>query len=196
MGVDCCMEAVGAVERIGAAGAVERIGADGAVGRIGAVGHIGGLEGMMVVAGTKEVSSLWRRVREGKKFDEPVAVDSELRSEVDSNVYWGDAGCCRHSATAAGLGTGYPGTSAVEGGFRLVSLLAAKLVVDVAAARSLRCREGAVHSVPVDGVESSVNRRSSHLLPFLYVVNRTMKQVGRRVETVNQAAAQLSLYFK
>lgn len=93
-----------------------------------------------------------------------MAVDIELRSEVDSNVYLDVAGCCRLSATAAGLGT-----AAVEGGFRLVSLLAAKLVVDVAAARSLRCMEGAVHSVPVDGVESSVNRRSSHLLPCLYV---------------------------
>ena len=79
----------------------------------------------------------------------------------------GDAGCCRLSATAAGLGT-----AVEEGDLRLVSLLAANLVVDVAAARSLHCMEGAVHAVPVDGVESSANRRNSHLLPFLYVSKR------------------------
>ena len=69
------------------------------------------------------------------------------------------------SATAAG-----PGTAAVEGGFHLVSLDAAKPVVDVAVARSLRCMEGAAHAVLVDGVESSVNRRNSRLLPSLYVI--------------------------
>ena len=71
------------------------------------------------------------------------------------------------SAMAAG-----PGTAAVEGDFHLVFLDAAKLVVDVAVARSLRCMEGAVRFVlvdVVDVVESSVNRRSSHLLPSLYV---------------------------
>ena len=68
------------------------------------------------------------------------------------------------SAMAAG-----PGTAAVEGGFHLVLLDAAKLVVDVAVARSLRCMEGAVHSVLVDGVESSANRRSNRSLPSLYV---------------------------
>lgn len=68
------------------------------------------------------------------------------------------------SATAAG-----PGTAVVEGGFHLVFLDATKLVVDVAVARSLRCMEGAAHSVLVDGVESSANRQSSHLLPSLYV---------------------------
>ena len=49
VGVDCCMEAVGAVERIGAAG------------RIGGLEGTESLEGMMVVAGTIEVSSLRRR---------------------------------------------------------------------------------------------------------------------------------------
>ena len=64
------------------------------------------------------------------------------------------------------------GAAALEGGFRLVFLDAAKVVVDVAVARSLRCMEGAVRFVlvtVVDVVERSVNRRSSHLLPSLYV---------------------------
>ena len=64
------------------------------------------------------------------------------------------------------------GAAALEGGFRLVFLDAAKIVVDVAVARSLRCMEGAVRFVPVDVVdvvESSVSRQSNHLLPSLYV---------------------------
>ena len=94
--------------------------------------------------------------------DEPVVVDSGLRSEVDSNVYLGAAGYCMLSAMAAGLET-----AAVDSDSRLVSLVAAKVVVDAAAARSLRCMEVADRSVLVDGAESSVNRRSNHSLPFL-----------------------------
>ena len=97
-------------------------------------------------------------------LDEPVVVDSDLGSVVDSNVGSGDAGCCMLSAMAAGLET-----AGVDSDSRLVLLLAAKVVVDVAAARRLRCMEVADRSVLVDGVESSVNRRSNHLLPFLYV---------------------------
>ena len=64
------------------------------------------------------------------------------------------------------------GAAALEDGFRLVFLDAAKIVVDVAVARSLRCMEGAVRFVlvdVVDVVESSVSRQSNHLLPSLYV---------------------------
>ena len=93
-------------------------------------------------------------------IDEPVAVDSDWRSEVDSNVYLDVAGYCILFAMAAGLET-----AAVDSYFRSVSLVAAKAVVDVAAARSLRCMQVADRAVPVDGVESSVNRQSSHSLP-------------------------------
>ena len=93
-----------------------------------------------------------------------MAVDSDWRSEADSNVYLDVAGCCILFAMAAGLET-----AALDSDFRLVSLVAAKVVVDVAAARSLRCMEVADRAVLVDGVESSVNRRSNHSLPSLYV---------------------------
>ena len=94
-----------------------------------------------------------------------MAVDSDLRSEVDSNVYLGGAGCCTLSAIAAGLAN-----AAVDNGSRLVVLLVAvKIVVEVAAARSLRCMEVAHRFVLVGVVESSVNRRSNHSLPSLYV---------------------------
>ena len=95
---------------------------------------------------------------------EPVAVNSDLRSGVDSNVGLGDSGYCILSAMAAGFGT-----AAVDSDSRLVSLVAAKVEVDAAAARKLRCMEVADRSVLVDGVESSVNQRSNHSLPFLYV---------------------------
>ncbi len=91
--------------------------------------------------------------------DEPVAADIDLTSVVDNNVYLGNAGYCILSAMAAGLGT-----AAVDNGSRLGVLL-----LEVAAARSLRCMEVADRSVLVDGAESSVNRRSNHSLPSLYV---------------------------
>lgn len=122
----------------------------------------------------------WRR--EEEKLDEPVAVDNESRSEADSNVDLGDAGYCMLSAMAAGLET-----AAVEGGFRLVFLDAAKVVVDVVVARSLRCMEGAVRSELVDVVESSVNRRSSRSLPSLYLyVSKSYNQL-RWVEQCKQS---------
>lgn len=96
-------------------------------------------------------------------IDEPVVVDSNWRSEVDSNVYLDVAGCCMLSAMAPELET-----AAVDSDSRLVFLVATKVVVDVAAARSLRCMEVAHRSVLVDGAESSVNPRSNHSLPFLY----------------------------
>ena len=71
------------------------------------------------------------------------------------------------SAMVAGLGV-----AVLEDGVRLVFLDAAKIVVEVAVARSLRCMEGAVRFVlvtVVDVVESSVSRQSNHLLPSLYV---------------------------
>lgn len=107
-----------------------------------------------------------RKAEKGHKQteDEPVAVDSDWRSEVDSNVYSDAAGCCILSAMAAGLET-----AAVDSGSRLVFLVAAKVVADVAAARSLRCMEAADRAVLVDGTESSVNRRSIHSLPSLYM---------------------------
>ena len=97
-------------------------------------------------------------------IDEPEAVDSDWRSAVDSNVDLDNAGCCMLSAMAAGLET-----AAMDSDSRLVFLVAAKVVVDVAAARSLRCMEVADRAVLVDGAESSVNRRSNHSLPSLYV---------------------------
>ena len=74
----------------------------------------------------------------------------------------------------------------MEGGFRLVFLDAARLVVDVAVARSLRYTEVAVRSVLVDVVESSVNRRSSHLLPSLYATvsydeNRSVEECKQSI---------------
>ena len=105
-----------------------------------------------------------KRADEGCKEmkDEPVAVDSDWRSEVDSNVYLDVAGCCILFAMAAGLET-----AAVDSYSRSVSLVAAKVVVDVAAARSLRYMEVADRAVLVDEVESFVNRRSNHSLPSL-----------------------------
>lgn len=114
-----------------------------------AVGRIGGSEGIESLGGRVVVA---------------VAVDSDWRSEVDSNVYSDAAGCCILSAMAAGLET-----AAVDSGSRLVFLVAAKVVADVAAARSLRCMEAADRAVLVDGTESSVNRRSIHSLPSLYM---------------------------
>ena len=97
-------------------------------------------------------------------IDEPVAVDSDWGSEADSNVYLDVVGCCILFAMAAGLET-----AALDSDSRSVSLLAAKVVVDVAAARSLRCMEVVDRAVLVDGVESFVNRRSNHSLPSLFM---------------------------
>ena len=141
------------------------------------------LLGLLDVLGSRRVLRVWRvgllllqpkesaycdvkRTDEGYKemIDEPVSVDSDWWSEVDSNVYLDVAGCCILFAMAAGLET-----AALDSDFRSVSLVAAKVVVDVAAARSLRCMEVADRAVLVDGVESFVNRRSNHSLPSLSV---------------------------